>query len=267
MNTCSQLEGHFEVTCTARTGGESYLSAQSVRAPFHLSKPYWDGHALIAQCVNVTAGVFAGDRLSNAIRVEPGARLLLTSPSAHRIHTMNEGHAEMTQQFSVAAGAWLEVMPELFIPQARCRYVQRTRIDVEEGGELFFVETLAPGRVARGETFAFTQVDWELDINLGHTQLVRERYSLRPGDVSLWSLKKLHATSYYASCFILSPHVREDMLTFSDDVLAGVSRLPAGGISVKILAADSIALRQTLSAIREQLQSHLPALRANARKL
>ena len=112
------LTGHLDLTCAADEAGRTYIREQSFRAPFHLSKPSWDEHALLVQIVNPTAGVFAGDGLRSRVAVESGARLLLTTPSANRIHAMPSGRATLDQHFAVADGGWLEVMPELFIPQA-----------------------------------------------------------------------------------------------------------------------------------------------------
>jgi len=262
------------VVCAVGDDGATHVSRQSVCAPFHLTKTYWDGHALLVQCVNCTAGVFAGDRLGIDVRIEPGARVLLTSPSAHRIHTMPEGEAVMIQRFTVGDGAWLEVMPELFIPQAGCRYRQSTRIDLAESAGLFFVETLTPGRVARGEIFAFDRVEWTTDIYRAGRRLVRERYSLKPGDASLWSLRKRFPAAYYASCFVsadaaaLSPEVLAGLESITDDrSVVGVTSPAAGFWVVKVMAADSLALKAALRRIRAHIQVCLPGLLASARKL
>lgn len=132
------LTGHLDLVCAADDQGRTFIRSQSFRAPFHISKPYWDGRALIVQIVNPTAGVLAGDVLSSRVAVESGARVLLTTPSANRIHAMPTGSASMEQKFVVEKDAWLEVMPELFIPQAQCRYRQRTTIEVAADGEIFF---------------------------------------------------------------------------------------------------------------------------------
>ena len=81
-------------------------------APFHLSKPYWDGRALLVQVVNSTAGILSGDRLATEVVVGEGASLIVTAPSASRIFTMNEGAAQATQRFTVERCGWLEVAPE-----------------------------------------------------------------------------------------------------------------------------------------------------------
>ena len=41
------LAGHLDLTCARDANGRSYLREQSFSAPFHVSKPYWDGEALL----------------------------------------------------------------------------------------------------------------------------------------------------------------------------------------------------------------------------
>lgn len=268
------LHGRFSVQGVVGPTGETELRRTEVSAPFHLSKPYWTGDVLVMQAVNATAGVFAGDRLAMEVAVQPGASVLLTSPSASRIHTMPAGRAELHQQFRVAAGGWLEVLPELFIPQAGCRYRQETHIEVEPGGALFFVETLAPGRVARGESFAFSEVAWSLDVRRGERRLLRERYTLRGGDdPSTWSLRHPFPGGYYASCCLVSEAV--DLATLrptlealtGTTVTLGLSRFDEHGWLIKLLAADSTSLRNALLGVRAALAGRFPHLQADARKL
>ena len=109
--------GHLDIICAADAGGRSYLRHQSFRAPVHLSKPHLDEGVLVLNVVNPTAGLLAGDRIACRASVESGAALLLTAPSASRAHRMSQGYAEVTLELRVAAGGWLENLPELFIPQ------------------------------------------------------------------------------------------------------------------------------------------------------
>jgi urease accessory protein len=268
------MSGAFRVTCARREDGCTAVREQHVSAPFHLSKPYWTGDVLVVQAVNATAGVFAGDRLGMSVAALPGARVLLTSPSAHRVHTMERGRATFEQELSVGAGAWLELMPELFIPQAGCRYAQSTDLRVEEGGELYFAETLAPGRVARGERFAFEEVSWRMNLRYGDRLMARERYVLRRDDASTWSLRHPFETGYYAGVYMVTPRAGELVSRQAavhelqrEGCLVGMSRLDEACWSVKLLAAESELLRDRLRALRALLADVLPGLRADARKL
>ena len=155
------FSGHLALRAAPRVHGRTVLAAQSFRAPYHLSKPYWDAdtRTLIAQVVNPTAGILSGDQLESAISVDEGAALLLTTPSASRVFKMMEGTAACRQQVQVAAGAWLEVMPEPLVPHRGCSYRQTTAIDVAPGGEVFFADLLMPGRVAHGEAWPALEAD------------------------------------------------------------------------------------------------------------
>ncbi len=269
------LTGHLHLVCAADGLGRSYLRSQSFRAPVHLSKPHEDEGVLVVNVVNPTAGLLSGDRIDCRVSVESGARLLVTTPSASRAHCTPEGHAELIQDFHVAAGGWLDVWPELFIPQGGARYRQRTILRVEEGGEALFFETLAPGRVAMGEVFAYTALDWETDVFLGTELIARERYRLAPGGESVRALRTQFATGYYASCFIVSaalgpvsPCWRAIHDLHSAEAWIGCSPLRRGGWVIKVLASGSVVLRRKLGAIRRELYAALgrrePSLRRAA---
>src|SRR5438105_15757029 len=95
----SRFSGHLRLRAAARADGRTVLAAQSFRAPYHLSKPYWDADArtLLVQVVNPTAGILEGDFLESDIAVEKGAALLATTPSASRVFKMIGGSAECRQ--------------------------------------------------------------------------------------------------------------------------------------------------------------------------
>jgi urease accessory protein len=160
----------------------------------------------------------------------------------------------------VAAGGWLESWPELFIPQGGTRFRQSTKINVEEGGELLFFESLAPGRVASGESFEFAELLWETDIFVGEAHIIRERYRLVPDDEAVRALRRQFEHAYYASCFAVSPRLVRELPCWAaihalhaPDVWIGCGALGHGGWVVKCVADGSIALRRTLAAVRREL--------------
>jgi urease accessory protein len=266
------LSGHLELICAADAAGRSHLRHQSFQAPIHLSKPHLDEGVLVVNVVNPTAGLFSEDRIAFRIAVESGAALLLTAPSASRAHRMKEGHAEVAQDLRVAASGWLECWPEIFIPQGGTRYRQKTRIAVEEGGEMLFFESLAPGRVASGEAFAFSELLWETEILVGEKSVARERYRLQPGDEAIGALRRQFDTAYYASCFAISPRLTADHPCWERlhalhgrEAWIGCGALVSGGFVVKIVAEGSVALRRLAALVREELHAALgrraPSLR------
>lgn len=266
------LSGHLDIICAPDDRGVSVLRHQSFRAPIHLSKPHIDADTLVVNVVNPTAGLLEGDRIECRAKVETGARLLLTTPSASRAHRMRSGEAVVRQEIDVAAGGFLEFWPELFIPQAGTRYRQQTKIQVAEGGEVLFFESLAPGRVASGESFAFRELHWETDVYLDTTHIARERYRLCPEEESVVSLRRVFPDAYYASGFVVSSRLDDKHLCWqrlhdlhAPDAWIGCGRLVRGGWVIKILAAGSVALRRTLQSVRTEiyaaLERPMPSLR------
>ena len=271
----SGLHGHLDLLAAADADGRTVLRRQSFAAPFHISKPHHDAGWLVVNMASPTPGLLSGDRVDVRVVVEPGARLLLTAPSANRIHAMPEGHAELIQSFRVASGAVLDVWPEYLIPQAGARYRQRTRIEVAPGGSLLWTETIAPGRAASGEIFAFTELRIATDLHIGSTHAVRERYVLTPGDATQRALLRQYATPYYASVLCVSPGLaaandavpRIASSCQGDGVLLGVSRLTADAWAVKIVAGGSPDLRRAVAIVRAQLCDALKITSPSLRRI
>ena len=258
----------------ARPDGRTVLAMQSFRAPYHISKPYWDEDAktLLVQVVNPTAGILSGDRLESTIAVAENAALLVTTPSASRVFKMKEGTAECRLHFSVAPGGWLEVLPEPLVPHRGCSYRQTTHIEVAGGGAMFFADLLMPGRVGHGEAWEWEKLCLEIDVRLGGELILRERFEQT--GVNLRSFAEL-AGSGPNACFgnaVLiaegeAPWVPAVATLHRDSIWLGVSPLRRGGWSIKCVAPDSIRLRQTLLELRRILADHYPKLACDPRKL
>lgn len=273
----STFAGHLHLRAATREHGRTILAAQSFRAPFHLSKPYWDSDArvLLAQVVNPTAGILAGDRLESEIHVDRDAALLVTTPSASRVFHMRDGAAECRQHFAVARNGWLEVTPEPLVPHRGSRYRQITTVDVADGGGLFFVDQLMPGRVAHGEAWSWQRLCLELSVRLDDDLILRERF-----DQTGEALRALAVTngSGEAACFanavLIAPMFAESgswraelAALHRDGVWLGVSALRRGGWSLRVVAPDGLRLRQTLRETRRILANYFPRLGCDPRKL
>jgi urease accessory protein len=270
-----EFSGHLLLRAARREDGRTALAAQSFRAPYHVSKPYWDADArvLLVQVVNPTAGILSGDRLEADIAVGTNAALLVTTPSASRVFQMKGAAAECRQHFSVAAGGWLEVMPEPLVPHRGSRYRQVTQVDAEPGATLFFVDQLQPGRVGHDEAWQWDRLCLELEVRLGGELVLRERLD-QTGE-ELRALAEL-AGSGPAACFVNALLIAEGLddgwrseihALHRDGLWVGVSALRRGGWSLRLVAPDSVQLRQGLREVRRILAAHFPRLTADLRKV
>ena len=266
------LVGSLDLVCSADAAGRTFLSRQSFNAPFHLSKPYWDGQTLLLQVVNPTAGVFATDQLQSQIRVEPRAASTVVTPSASRIYLSESGNARLDQQFDVGEDAWLDYLPAMLIPHAGARYRQTTCIRLERGARCFFLETLAPGRVAMGESLAFESLRWASDVWYDDVLLMRERFCLRPGDGSFAGWQRPIRDAYVATGFITSPslsNARDVSLELRDSndgqLLVGISPLSESFWTIRIIAGTSVLMRRAVRQVRNVLSDQCPLLAGSPR--
>jgi urease accessory protein len=269
------LNGSLDLVCASHPERGTYLAGQSFSAPMHISKTYWDGDTLLVNVVNQTAGIFGGDAITTHVVVHQGARALLSSPSAARFHPSHGRESRLEQTFEIRAGGSLDVFPEISIPQRDSRSFQKTTIRLEAGGELIYLESLAPGRVASGEMFAFARYAWATDIHVADRHVHRERACLTSGDSSLASLRALFPASYYAGMIVISPVAEKWTSDFAQSVSAlsehipvriAASRLRSDGWSIRLLASDSVAFHESIRNLRELIYEQLGRRRPDPRR-
>jgi urease accessory protein len=299
----SEFSGHLMLRAEVREHGKTVLAGQSFRAPFHVGKAYWDeeGAALRVQVVNPTAGILEGDRLETEVAVGNGAALLVTTPSASRVFHMRRGEAVASQKFSVEAGGWLEFLPEPLVPHNASSFRQTTEIEVAEGGEIVFADLLMPGRIARGETWAWSRLRLEVAVRVGGELILRERLDQSGEEMralaqlaGVGELKREEGRGNgesadvvgaaggagVACCFgnvVIVSRALEEGGSWRERIEAlhgtrawvGVSALrgSVGSWSLKIVAADGAELRRVLGEAREILAERLPRMRASLRRV
>jgi urease accessory protein len=225
----------------------------------HLGKPHWDGHTLVVQAVNCTAGVFGGDELDFSVVARSHTRAVVTSPSAQRVHPHrdNTTPALSTQSIEVEPDAWLDVSPEFFIPHKNARFIQRTRIQLHRGAEFLFIESMAPGRVGYGESHQFARLDWTTDLFQDDRLIHRERFILDEASESLQILLRHSPTAYHANAIVCSPRLstyhglRGHVLALENPgCRMAASFLEDSVASIRLLATDSPALRSGIASLR-----------------
>jgi urease accessory protein len=126
-------------------------------------------------------GVLQGDRLELSLRLEPGARLHLQNTSATRIYRAPERSQEVMTELTVGPGAFLEYVPDPYIPYAGSEFAQVTRAQVGAGGVLILGEVVGGGRAAHGEQLAYRRFSTRIDVSgPGGAMLFRDAMELIP---------------------------------------------------------------------------------------
>ncbi|ULA61072.1 MAG: Urease accessory protein UreD [Nitrospira sp.] len=237
-----------------RDGSRTILTTSRCSTPWHFFPPAYldDSGCAVTSLVNPSGGFVAGDHLSIHAALEEGAHVVMTTPSANRIYRSLGEDSRQSITLSVAPDAVIEWFPEVTIPFAGSRFVQTMTVTLAKGATALIWDSLASGRVARGERWAFTSLRNEIDLTLASGARLLERYHVRPGEDQGGGL--LSAYDYVASFFVVSdavdldrwPAVRDTVAgildSFGSDLLGGVTEPPAPGLAVKLVACSAEAL-------------------------
>ncbi len=238
-----------------RDGLRTILTASRCSTPWHFFPPAYldDSGCAVTSLVNPSGGFVAGDHLSIRADLEEGAHVVMTTPSANRVYRSLGEESRQSVTLSVAPGAVLEWFPEVTIPFAGSRFVQTMAVMLGKGATAFIWDSLASGRVARGERWAFTSLRNEIDLTTASGARLLERYHVRP-EQDQGGFGLLCAYDYVASFFVVSdavdpdrwPAVRDTVAgildSFGGDLLGGVTEPPTPGLAVKLVSRSPEAL-------------------------
>jgi len=229
------------------------LHVAEQRQPLKVVRAFHVEGAALAHVHNLSGGVLAGDRLSLHMEIGPRARAQVTSTGATRLYRSRPeaGPAAMTARVNVGEGALLEYLPDALIPFAGSRFQQNTVVNLEDSAGLFWWETVAPGREARGEIFSYSELQLRFDLRAAGIPVAVERCHLDPPARALESPARLGPYRYFSSFFIchtgtgestwreLEKQLQELAGKLSSRVIIwGLGRLPAHGLVVRALSQN-----------------------------
>jgi urease accessory protein len=233
--------------------GATQLRASSQEPPLRVVRGFarQDGSSLV-HLHNVSGGLLGGDRLSLALSLAQGAEAQITTTGATRIYrpAPDAAPAEQINRAYVGESALLEYIPDAIIPYCGVRFLQRSEIHLAQGAGLFWWEILAPGREARGETFAYEHLQIHTDIVACGQLIAAERMRLQPASRPVHQVARLADLKYVITLYIcrvgddarrwlsLEDELREAARdsAAAGEMLWGISTLPAHGVAVRGLA-------------------------------
>jgi urease accessory protein len=208
-----------------------------------------------------------GDAYTLTVIMEAEARACLTTPSATKLYAAPGAPARQRLDVTLEAGAVLEYLPEQIIPFAQAAFHQHTRVRLGAGACLVWTEIVAPGRLARGEAFAYRAYDSSVRIENAHGRvLVRERTCLRPGWQRLDGPGLLEGYYYLGTFYalvegtVLPTALVERLHALLADctrLMGSATLLEHGGIAVRVLGQDHTAVSAALHAVWDVVRREL----------
>jgi len=242
--------------------GRTILARSHCTTPWHLLPPIYldDTGGAYTLLLNPSGGLVGGDRLSIDLRLTDNAHVIISAPSANRVYRSQGEVSVQDIDLTVGSGAVLEWFPEHTIPFAGSRFRQRLHATLAPGATLLLWDSVAAGRIARGERWAFTDLDNDIRVTTASGGLLTERYRLDP-QTDLGQVGLAEEWNYVASLFVINDAMPSDVWTRLESkvasivderpelVLGGVSTPAVPGLAVKLVAKAAPDLAYMLDAL------------------
>ena len=246
-------------------GGETILRLKQQQPPWRVIRgfPSGSGEAL-AHLHNVSGGVLDKDDLHLQVEVGAGARAQLTTTGATRVYRSRSVDAISRQQTEIVVSerGLLEYLPDPLIPYAQSRFQQSITIELRDEATLFWWETVAPGREAAGEFFAYNILRTSFELRACGKPIALERFAIEPKLRHPESPARLGQFRYFCTFYVcqagrvvqswleLESQLGDlaEELSRRGDVLWGVSRLAGCGLVIRGVALKGRRLTDGLPA-------------------
>jgi len=252
-----------------RAGQRTVLHDCYFQVPLQVLRPlYLDevGTAYV-YLVSPCGGIVGGDTYDMTVVVEAGARVCLTTPSATRLYAAPGAPAQQRLDITLQAGAVLEYLPEQIIPFAQAAFHQHTHVRLGAGACLVWLEIVAPGRLARGEAFAYRDYDASVWVeNTPGGVLLRERTRLRPGWQRLDGPGLFEGYDYLGTFYALVEGTvlptalverLHALLADCSGLIGSATLLEHGGIAVRVLGEGHTVVSAALHAVWDVVRREL----------
>jgi urease accessory protein len=220
---------------------------------------YWDEampELPICSIISIGGGVLQGDRYRISIDVGEGACAHVTSQGANRIHRMDANYASQHQHLTLAAGSYLEYLPDFTIPYRDSRYINRTDIVIDESATLLYGEMLMSGRKHHhaSERFGFDLLSMQVSARRPGGKAIFTEKVLIKKDSDAFDLPAVsRGYDAFANLVCLTPpetaaRIRErvevNATPAAPRAMSGVSMLPNGaGLMLRAVGVESYDVR------------------------
>jgi len=212
-----------------------------------------------------TAGLFGGDRLEARIHVEAGARALVTSQSATKVHPSGIAPACQSLRIGVETGGELHYYVDPVIPFADSRLWQDIRVELSPGARFYYWDGLMAGRVRRGESWRFAELRAETAVFVDAELAYLDRFELRPSDKPPTRRWAMDRHGYVATAIAYDPSIDEEQLesirsdiALMDDAVASGLDIPFDRLMIgRFLAQNGSSFRKARHSYQRTVLKHL----------
>jgi urease accessory protein len=251
-------DGVLELTFAAGAAGTT-LVRDYATAPFHISgtlghDPHPDGSTVFVQ--SPAGSVAQGDRHDLEITVGADAIAHVSTQSATKVHSMTHNYAAVDGRLTVEAGGHLDYVPEPTIVHPGARYCQDLTVEMRSDATAILGDVVVPGRLARGERFAFERYLSRVRVRGPEGLLFADTTHIAPEEADPTAPGVVGEFSVSGTLFVVAPDAEAG--TMSDrlhevvadrEARAGATELPnAAGVLVRALGERAEVVTDALHA-------------------
>jgi len=250
-----RARGEGRVVATVRHG-QTEIADLYQEGCAKIRLPHTHSDALQAVLMNTAGGLTGGDHICWSATANAGAKLILTTPACERVYRSLGSDAVVENRLVAYEGAHIDWLPQETILFEHSRLDRRLDVDLANGATLTAVEAVLLGREAMGEGAfnARLRDNWRIRRNgrLIHAEATtlsadrREREGLSLLDGALAFATVLHIAA--------NAERKLDAVRALLPETGGASVI-GERLTVRLLAANGLALRRSLSPIIALLSS------------
>jgi urease accessory protein len=252
----------------------TFVAQRRHEGPLVVQKPlYPEGPAVChSVLVHAPGGIAGGDSLTLGLKLERGARALITTPAATKWYKADGRVARQLSHITVTAGAVLEWLPleSILFDQADAAIGATVALE----GDAVFAgwEIACLGRRASGESFRQGALRQSLEILRGGRMIWNDRLALQGGDRMLASAAGLGGHHVAGSMAVAGPGALPGELLETCRTLAplsGEGRVTALPeiVSARYLGGSAEHAKNYFESIRQVLRPWYAALHAHRPRL
>ena len=252
-----RAHGMLNISAVHDSDNQSRLKDLRQQGPYRAIFPRPPQGTMEAVIINTAGGITGGDEFATQITANDHAKISVTTQAAERIYktpdlTLSSMHARLCAK----PNAQLYWLPQETILFEGSRLYRRLEAEVAEDSKFLMVEPLIFGREASGETLKSCHLDDSVCITTGKKPIYIDRIKLS-GDIT--SILKRPAVANggraMASIVLVDPRAKETLADINGLLpsSAGASLLADNILVVRLLCADSFALRNALLPILKHL--------------
>ena len=267
------MNGNMSLSFEKR-GLKTVMMHDRSTVPLKVSNPIYldDTGALCVMLLNPTGGLLGGDRLVTDINLAENAHVILTTPSASKVHRTNSDPVSHQTSIQVGKNAVLEYVPDHVIPHPGSCFSQSLIVKLAHGSRAIIFDGFSVGRIARDEKWCFTEFNTNLEVNLYDRLVFRDRIKIQPKNWTPSNLGSLESANYVGTILVYADAEVDwqEMAGTFDQALLGdsetvgaASTLSDGGCIVRYHTASANGLSKTFTKLWAMARSSLldrPAL-------